>query len=228
MVTRPIDDHAEMIYLDKADADNRFCIQLYHHVASAIDIRDLKVLEVGSGRGGGADYIRRYLKPEKMVGIDFAKNAVNFCNRNYFVNGLSYKIGNAESLPFRDNSFDVVVNVESSHCYSSMETFLGQVKRVLCKGGYFLFADLRRKGSIDILRESLYKCGLTLIKETDITMNIVEALKLDNERKTALIKKSVQKPLVKTFLEFAGTKGSNTYEKFKSGESIYLSFVLQK
>jgi len=142
-------------------------------------------------------------------------------------NGLSFDIGNAESLPFPDNSFDVVINVESSHCYGSMDAFLGQVKRILRKDGYFLLADFRSKENIDVLRETLYKSGLTLIKETDITLNIVEALKLDNERKTTLIKNTIHKPLVQSFLEFAGTKDSKIYEKFKSGEIIYQSFVLQ-
>ena len=224
----PLENQIELIDLDKTDADNRFCIQLYHHVTCAIELRNLDVLEVGSGRGGGADYIQRYLKPKKMVGVDFSENAVKFCNQNYTVNGLSFEIGNAESLPFADNSFDVVINVESSHCYGSMDAFLGQVKRVLREGGYFLFADLRSKKKTDILRETLYKSGLTVIKETDITGNIFEALRLDNERKTTLIKKTIHKPLVPSFLEFAGTKGSKIYEKFRSGETVYLSFVLQK
>ncbi|NQS91262.1 MAG: methyltransferase domain-containing protein, partial [Chloroflexi bacterium] len=125
-------------------------------------------------------------------------------------------------------SFDVVINVESSHCYSSMDAFLGQVKRVLRDGGYFLFADFRRKEALDSLQESLNKSGLTLIKGTDITQNIIEALKLDHDRKTALINKSIHKPLIGLFHQFSGTKGSLIYERFISGETIYLSFVLQK
>ncbi|MGR3319306.1 MAG: class I SAM-dependent methyltransferase [Candidatus Anammoxibacter sp.] len=224
----PLDDQTEIINLDETDLDNRFCIQLYHHVADTIDLRDLNVLEVGSGRGGGADYINRYLKPKKMVGVDFAENAVKFCNRNYVVNGLSFEVGNAEALHFADDSFDVVINVESSHCYGSMDAFICEVERVLRKGGYFLFADLRIKEKIEDLQETLYKSGLALIKETDITLNIIEALKLDNERKAALIKKSAHKLLVKPFLEFAGAKGSKVYERLESRETIYLSFVLQK
>ena len=50
--------------------------------------------------------------------------------------------GDAESLPFGDEMFDAVVNVESSHCYGSTPAFLAQVKRVLRCGGHFLFADL--------------------------------------------------------------------------------------
>ncbi len=216
------------ISLVEADIDNRFCIQLYDHCAEPIDLKDLKVLEVGSGRGGGADYIKRYLKPEEMVGVDFSEDAVRLCNENYDVNGLSFKIGNAESLPFRDSSFDVVINVESSHCYSSMDAFLAQVQRVLREDGYFLYADFRRKEDVDILRKSLTNSGLRLIKETDITRNIIEALNLDNERKTALIKERAPKPLAGFFHQFSGTNGSLIYDRFFKGETIYLSFVFQK
>ncbi len=216
------------ISLDEADIDNRFCIQLYDHCAEPIDLKDLKVLEVGSGRGGGADYIKRYLKPEEMVGVDFSEDAVRLCNENYDVNGLSFKTGNAESLPFRNSSFDVVVNVESSHCYSSMDAFLAQVQRVLREGGYFLYADFRRKEDVENLRKSLTNSGLRLIKETDITQNIIEALKLDHERKTALIKERAPKPLAGFFREFAGTNGSLIYDRLVRGETIYLTFVFQK
>lgn len=243
----PIDNLTEELNLDNMDENNRFYIQLYHHVVCTIDLKDLNVLDIGSGRGGGADYIKRYLRPKTMVGVDFSKNAVAFCNQNYVVNGLSFEIGNAESLPFKDNSFDVVINIESSHCYSSMDAFLVQVKRVLHEGGYFLFADFRNKENVDSLREQVHNLGLSLIKETDITANVVEALHLDNDRKTTEIKKRIaeglsldneckttqvkkiiHKQLVQLVLEFAGTKGSKIYEKFQSGAAIYLSFVLQK
>lgn len=227
-VADQIADQTKKIDLEEADEDNRFFIQLYDQVASAVDLRDLEVLEVGSGRGGGADYINRYLKPGKMVGLDLSESAVLFCNTIYDNNGLSFKVGNAESLPFPDDSFDIVINVESSHCYGSMEAFLGEVKRVLREGGYFLFADFRRAESLDVLRENLKGSGLNLIKETDITPNIIEALQSDNERRSALIKEKVPKSLAGLFLQFAGVKGSKIYDRFCCGEAVYLNFVLQK
>jgi ubiquinone/menaquinone biosynthesis C-methylase UbiE len=164
-----------------------------------------------------------------VVGVDFSKRAVAFCNKRYsFVEGLSFVAGDAECLPFRDNSFDVVVNVESSHCYGSINAFLMQVKRVLRQGGYFLYADFRDKDEIDSLRRELRHSGMTLIKETNITTNVIEALNLDNERKLVLIQEAVHKMLLGPFQEFAGVRGSMMYEGFQTGEVIYSSFVLQK
>jgi len=39
--------------LQPDDEPNRYSIQLYHHVASAVPLAGLDVLEVGSGRGAG-------------------------------------------------------------------------------------------------------------------------------------------------------------------------------
>lgn len=221
-------DQINQIDLEEADEENRYFIQLYHHVIGAVGLKDLDVLEVGSGRGGGADYIKRYFEPERVVGVDLSESAVLFCNTIYDQNGLSFKDGDAESLPFPDESFDVVLNVESSHCYGSMKKFLGEVKRVLRKGGYFLFTDFRRTEVINILRDNLDNSGLTLIKEVDITANIIKALELDDQRRIALIEEKVPKPMVGFFLQFAGAKGSKIYERFCCGETLYQSFELQK
>ena len=46
---------------------------------------------------------------------------------------LSFVEGNAENLPFDDESFDLVYNVESSHCYGDMGAFIEQVHRCFGK-----------------------------------------------------------------------------------------------
>ena len=43
--------------LQPADERDRLCIQLYLHAIDHADLRGKDVLEVGSGRGGGASYI---------------------------------------------------------------------------------------------------------------------------------------------------------------------------
>ena len=56
--------------------------------------------------------------------------------------------GNAEKLPFADQSFDAVINVEASHCYPRFPQFLDEVARVLRPGGHFLYTDVRRRKEI--------------------------------------------------------------------------------
>ena len=224
----PLHDHSDTVKLDEADEPNRYFIQLYHHVVSAVDLTNLDVLEIGSGRGGGASYIKRYLKPKALTGIDFSDKAIQFCKHTHDMDGLSFIKGDAESLSFDAGHFDVVINIESSHCYGSMETFLAHAKRVLRHDGYLLYADFRNKNDVEVLHRQIEKSGMKILKREDITPNVVRSLDLDNQRKLLLIRALFQNWLLKPFQEFAGVKGSKIYVGFQSGAMIYLHYVLQK
>jgi ubiquinone/menaquinone biosynthesis C-methylase UbiE len=210
------------------DEPDRHWIQLYHHVAGAVPLEGRTVLEVGSGRGGGCSFIKRYLRPARMIGVDLSKHAVNFSRDIHRIDGLEFRIGDAENLPLSDNSVDAVVNVESSHCYPSFNKFLGEVQRVLRPGGHFLYADFRERTNVEAWRKSLQDSGLDLLRETEITAHVVSALEQDDERKLRLINRIVPQPLRASFLDFAAVRGSVLFEGFQSGEFSYRSFVLRK
>lgn len=222
------DSSAAPLVLQAEDEINRTCIQLYHYMAGAVELRGLKLLEVGSGRGGGADYIKRYLDPACVVGVDYSDNAVNLCLDHYCVEGLSFVPGDAENLPFDDQSFDVVLNVESSHCYGSMVDFLTQVKRVLKPGGYFMFADFRHLEQLDDLHEQLEMTGMSLITHENITPNVIKALDVDHGRRFSHIQRGVPKILHKLLREFAGNKDTWIYKGFQTGDIVYQNFLFQK
>lgn len=219
---------ADPIALDATDEANRYSVQLYHAVVNGVNLANMRVLEIGSGRGGGAAYIKHYHKPAQMIGVDFSAKAVALCNEVYNVPGLSFVQGDAEDLPFDDNSFDAVINVESSHCYGSVDAFLNQVRRVLRPGGYFLYADFRDVKKQVGWHKQIGDSGLNLINETNITANVVAALDADDERKTHLINKLVPKILLGSFKDFSGVKGSAIYNEFRAGVTPYLRFLLQR
>ena len=224
----PLDGKQPGVCLEEADEPNRLYIQLYHHLASQVALEGLSVLEVGSGRGGGAEYLKRYFKPARMVGLDLSTRVVEFCSRVYDLEGLDFQAGSAEDLPFPEADFDVVINVESSHCYASMAEFLAQTRRVLRQGGILLLADFRRTVAMANLRELLFSSGLSLLNELDITPQILKALELDHEPRSRFIEEMVPRGLAGFAGQFAGTGGSKISERLKSGETTYFSFVLQK
>jgi ubiquinone/menaquinone biosynthesis C-methylase UbiE len=185
-------------------------------------------LEVGSGRGGGASYVSRYLQPRSVTGLDFSQEAVDLCNRNRRASGLSFTCGDAQSMPFPDNSFDAVINVESSHCYPSMGRFLSEVHRVLRPGGNFLFADLRGRQGLGALHEQFHASHLNLEHEDDISANVLMALRLDNDRKLQLIEDLIPWPFRRPFRTFAGIEGTTNYVGLENGRLHYVSAHLTK
>jgi ubiquinone/menaquinone biosynthesis C-methylase UbiE len=223
-----VSGHEVLPELDSDDEAYRLSFQLYHHLAAEIDMENKSILEVGSGRGGGASMIKKYHKPKKMIGLDYSGPAVRLCNRNISMEGLYFVKGDAENLPFNNESFDAVINVESSHCYDSMKQFLTEVKKVLRPGGHFLFTDFRYSDEIEELENQIARSGMKILKKRDITDNVIRALDEDHERRMETISKYVPRPFIKQFREFAGVRDSVVYRAFENRNTIYLSYILQK
>jgi ubiquinone/menaquinone biosynthesis C-methylase UbiE len=216
------------IRLLRQDEKNRYCIQLYDHVACGTELNDKVVLEVGSGRGGGADYITRYYKPKKYTGVDISSGVINFCNKKYNTPGLHFIKGRAEKIPVRSGTLDAVVNIESARCYSDIKTFFNEVYRVLKPDGYFLFADLIEKNEVNDIRKKLESSNFNIKQETDITKNVAKGLEMDSSRRERQINKKIPGFLKKAFHAFAATKGTKRFDSFRNGKFEYRSFVIRK
>jgi SAM-dependent methyltransferase len=223
-----LDPRVAPLTLEAVDEPERPCIQLYDRVARAIPLEGRDVLEVSSGHGGGASYVMRYLGPRSLLGIDRNPRAIEFCERSVSIPGLRFRHGTAEALPVADASFDVVINVEASHGYADVERFLAEVARVLRRGGSFLFADFRGSGSRGRLRDAFARSGLELLREEDITPNVVRALELMSDGRATLLRE-LAPPIVRPLLrQFAGIRGSRVYREFREGRAVYLACVLRK
>lgn len=218
----------ESIPLEPEDEKHRYPIQLYHHVAKHVDWKNARALEVSSGRGGGAHFIIRHFKPASYTGVDFSSKAVEFCKRQYAVTGLDFQHGNAEDLKFPDNSFDIVINVEASLYYPNLKKFFAHVRRILKPGGHFLYTDLRYADKVEEWRAAVKSMGLKVLKEEDITDNVLKAMELDRDRRIWLVKTYIPKILQKYFYHFAGLKPESPGEKPHLDNRRYWYFVLQK
>jgi ubiquinone/menaquinone biosynthesis C-methylase UbiE len=224
----PLDQRELELELRPEDQQNRYCIQLYQRVAGAVELCGKSLLEVGCGRGGGASFIARYHQPHSLTAVDFSSRAVAFCKGHYHDEGLSFLHADAERLPLPADSFDAVINVESSHCYNSMDRFLREVRRVLRPGGHFLFADIRLYEAAPLLRKQLSCAGLRLLEEERMNTNVLKALELDNERKLTLIRNTAPRFMQERLQQFAGLMGSPVHRRFLTDEWEYLRFTLEK
>ena len=215
--------------LGDKDEEYRYCIQLYHHTVEKLAVQDKTVLEVGSGRGGGTSYIARYLNPKKITGIDYSKNAITLCNRIHNEHNLEFIEGDASDLPMEDDSQDIVINVESSHCYPSIPQFLSEVKRVLKPGGLFAWTDVCPTQAADDYEKAFNACGMKTIDRYQITDNVLRALDADkiNEVKNDIIHKSTPFYLKGIIKDFSGLKDTAIYNTLKNGRTKYYFRILQ-
>jgi len=168
--------------LEASDEHNRFPIQLYCRTATQVDLADKRVLEVSCGHGGGASYLVRTLHPASYTGLDFNRAGIEFCRRMHHVPGLDFVCGNAENLPFEDQTFDAVLNIEASSYYPRFPLFLAEVARVLSPGGHFLYADVRPRGLVAKWEEELGNSAMRLTSERVISEEIARGLEKAKSR----------------------------------------------
>ncbi len=213
--------------LEPADEPHRLFIALYDRALDGVPVAGRRVLEVGCGRGGGASFIARYLAPQAVTGVDLSAEGIALCRRVHAgVERLSFRPGDAEALPFPGASIDVIVNVESSHCYPRMDRFLAEVARVLAPGGHFAWADIRGRRMRAGSEAAFARSGLEPVAGADITDGVLTALDRIDTLKRALI---AEVPMPAGFLrQFSGTRGSLIYKALADRYAVYLTRTLRK
>lgn len=221
-------DPHEGLPLGPEDEPNRTCIQLYHHVASQIELRGRKVLEVSCGHGGGASYLTRTMQPAHYTGLDLNRAGIEFCRRRHRIEGLDFMEGDAQNLMFADHTFDAVINVEASHCYPDFPRFLAEVARVLRPGGHLLYADFRFSEGLAEWEKALASAPLLLVQTRVINAEVLCGMDRNSDRSQALIVRHLPEFLQKLGRDFAGIRGSRVYTALKRGELSYRSYCFVK
>jgi SAM-dependent methyltransferase len=216
------------IPLTEEDEPDRGCLQLYHHVGMRVNFSGKEVLEVSCGHGGGAAYLCRQQKPAKYVGLDLNPKGIEFCRTHHQVKGLEFVRGDAQRLPFPDSSFDVVVNVEASHCYPNFPKFLSEVARVLKPGGYFLYADFRFADGLNKWETAMEAAPLKLLQSRDISEEVLRGMEGNSERSQQLLEAKLPDCMRNLGRDFAGVRGSRVYNALQNGTLTYRSYTFQK
>ena len=214
--------------LDPADEPNRGCIQLYHHVATQVDWRGKKVLEVSCGHGGGASYLSRTLQPAQYTALDLNRAGIAYCRQRHAVAGLDFLEGDAQNLMFADRTFDIVLNVEASHCYPDFPCFLAGVARVLRPGGHFLYADFRFGDGLAEWEQALAAAPLQRVHSRVINAEVLRGMDLNSARSQSLIVRHLPGLMQSLGRDFAGVRGSRVYTALQRGALSYRSYCFQK
>jgi len=223
-----LDEDVGGLRLEAGDEPERYCLQLYHHATTAVDLGGRDVVEVSCGRGGGASYLARYRKPRSITGIDFSKKQIEFCRRVHAHRQLRFLRGEAEAVPLPDESADVIVNIEASCLYADVGKFFREAERLLRPGGDFVYADFHLARDVDDTLAKLRQTGLRIRRQEDITSNVARALEADHQRRIEAVRAHAPFFLRGLLNAFAGTRGTIVPNSLASGRLVYLCFVLSK
>jgi len=176
-----------------SDLRYRHHLNLVRHVLAGVDLRHKSVLEIGCGRGGNCYYLSQYSEAARVVGVDVCAKNLALARQDLRLEQVEFLAGDAQRLPFAESSFDVVLNLESSHCYAHFDWFVAEVARALKDSGIFCFADLWDVNVLAVdwpARErAMVDSSLDVIAEENISEQVFQAMGLSgsiSEQLTAL------------------------------------------
>jgi SAM-dependent methyltransferase len=187
---------------------------------------DADVLEVGSGRGGGA-FALFERGHRSITGLDLSPRHVARCQARAAALATDaaprFVVGTATSMPFADGTFDIVLNVESSHCYVDFEAFVQECHRVLRPGGCLRWCDFRTREEWDRLSARLLEDPRwQVVEREELTQAVLRACDLLTpwyEQRLEAVR--WLPPVHEVLHNFACLRGSRNYQKFASGEWVY-------
>lgn len=104
----------------------------------AIEFADL--LDVGCGTGPMIELLASHIPGKSYTGLDLTPRMIEVANAKG-IDGARFVVGDAESLPFANESFDVVICANSFHHYPQPQRFFNEVCRVLRPDGMLVLRD---------------------------------------------------------------------------------------
>lgn len=145
---RLYDMQVEVLFSGSANAMRRQCIVPVFEFMRGRDQRRLRLLDVACGTGRLTRFIKEAFPRLTVAGIDLSEAYVAEARRHMAPYEAALEVGNAEALPFGDESFDLVVSVYLFHEVPEAvrRAIAGEFKRILKPGGRLVFMDSLQLG----------------------------------------------------------------------------------
>jgi SAM-dependent methyltransferase len=124
-----------------------------------------RALDIGTGLGDGALLIAREFPHARVRGVDLSEEMVRRAQARIGLDPegrVAFKVADASNLPFEDESFDLVAQL-------NMPPFFAEIARVLRPGGFALIAASWGPGTPfytpeSVLRRGFRKRGLEAVE----------------------------------------------------------------
>ncbi len=101
-----------------------------------------KLLDIGCGTGVNSDF------DCKVIGIDSSIELLKLNKNKNKINGIG------ESLPFRDNSFDIIISITAIHNFDDIKKGINEMKRV--GKDKFIFSILKKSDKYELIKNLIY------------------------------------------------------------------------
>lgn len=133
------------IYKMAMKADRNIYEFMYQRIPQVI--RDMEVLEIATGPGLLAKQVAPAAK--HMTATDYSDGMIAQARKGDCPPNLTFEVADAMQLPYKDDSFDVVLIANALHIVPDPARVLGEIDRVLRKDGILIAPNfVEHKGTM--------------------------------------------------------------------------------
>jgi ubiquinone/menaquinone biosynthesis C-methylase UbiE len=185
-----------------------------------------RVLEVSTGLGGGLLMLSRFFPEANIFGLDYSTLSIQRSKNALDSSFLT--VADAHAPPYRDNSFDLIINVESLHALQ-IQQFLSEARRILARDGLLVIVDFRMVPSHHLcpwLQAQAAEAGLDLVEYLNMTQNAIQSSREDTERRKLLVSR-VPFFFRNLVNEMTAGEGSALRQQYESGAKTYFLCALR-
>lgn len=112
-----------------------------------VDFKNKNILEVGCGNGFRTEQFGQ-IRGTKIEAIDPDEQSILYAKENNYDDDINYTVAKAESLPFSEKTFDIVIFTLSMHHIAGGKKTLNEACRVLKNKGLVVVIEPGNNGTI--------------------------------------------------------------------------------
>lgn len=117
-------------------------------VAKKWGITKGKILDIGTGPGSLAIEFAKKIPGVEVIGLDLSDVVLMLAKEKVQKTDVSSRVsferGDAENIPFEDDTFDLVISSNTLHLVKKPIKMFDEIQRVLKPKGRFFMSDFRR------------------------------------------------------------------------------------
>jgi ubiquinone/menaquinone biosynthesis C-methylase UbiE/uncharacterized protein YbaR (Trm112 family) len=123
--------------------------QARREITDRLEPKGGRVLEVSIGPGVNLPYLVGRLDVDEIYGLDISLGQLNRCREYVAHRGwdVQLQLGNAEQLPYQDNTFDGVFHLGGINFFNDKKKAIKEMIRVAKPGTRILICDENEKGA---------------------------------------------------------------------------------